>query len=51
MANRLTKPVRRIRITADSLVRQMDPKPKKNKIYEFSNGRVFLVPDSRNPYV
>ncbi len=43
-------PVRRRSATIDSVVRQHDPKVKKDTIYRFSNGRKFTIPEKENPY-
>lgn len=38
-------------ISSDSLVRQHEPKPEKDVVYEFSNGRQFKQPINKNPYI
>lgn len=37
-------------VTVDSLVRQYDPKPEKDVIYRFSNGREFKELPNQDPY-
>lgn len=47
----LSPPVKFKTVSIDSVVRQHDPKPEKDTIYQFSNGREFKEQPTKNPYV